>query len=95
MRRQKKHHTRPLINKSFQTIRVSIPAPTEVGLRDFAPIEPRDVLTVEELEAFAAEIEDLVEAAQFRAISDRLTIDLERDQTSRRRVPPTRFRGLD
>ncbi len=57
--------------------------------------QPRDVLTLEELEACARDIQHLVEESKYRTIADRMLLDLEREESARKRIPPGRMRIVE
>ena len=74
--------------RHFKSIQASIPDSREDVRRDdwgpsaliygSAVLQPRDVLTIEELNAFADEVAEFVEDSRFAAIEERLMLDMDR-----------------
>lgn len=84
--------------RHFEAIHLSIPAPCDIERPDeravpkdaLAPAvpNPHDALSLEELNAFAAEVADWVEESRLATIEDRLKIDMERLEIAGEQLPP-------
>lgn len=87
------------VKPQFEPIHRSIPAPpgcTEMAIAQAsADPRPRDVLSIEELEAFAAEVKEMADDVRYQGIADRLLIDLERREAASRRIPPGYMRPAE
>lgn len=81
-----------LPGSEYPTIRREIPRGAAEPLREQ---RPSDLLTAEELAAFAQDIEHLINEMKYRTIAEEVLSEIERRETAKRRIPPPRPRMTD